>query len=391
MLDTVRIVFAKETLDNLRDRRTVLMSLIYPFLGPLVLGLLIVFVGKMLTAPATQSFQVWMDGSERAPALVAYIEEQGAVVREAEGDPRLMVKAGDVQTIVVVPEDFGDLMAAENTARVQVVVDSTRLSSIMTLSKTLDMLQRFSRTLGEERLRALSLNPELGQPLRIETVNVAAGRNIAAVFLNMLPPFLMFAVFIGGVYLAIDTTAGERERGSLEPLLTLPARRWHLMLGKFLASLVFTALAVVGALVAYKLMFEMVAAARVGINVNPGVEVFAKVFLVILPVMAFAVALQVIIATVTRSFKETQTYLGLLPLIPSAPGIVMVFVPVTGTTWMMLVPTLGQSVLVGQLMRGEPVDPLHVTVSVVATLAVTVAILVAAARCYEREQVAFAA
>jgi sodium transport system permease protein len=391
MLRAVRIVFAKEARDNLRDRRTVLMSLIYPLLGPLVLGLLVVFVGRMLTSPATQAFQVWMDGSERAPTLVAYIEELGATVREAADDPALMVKAGAAQVVVVVPEDFEHKLAAQNTARIQVVVDTTRLSSIMTLSKTLDMLQRYGRLLGAQRLEALSINPEVSQPIRIETVNIAPGRNIAAIFLNMLPPFLMFAVFIGGVYLAIDTTAGERERGSLEPLLTLPVPRWQLMLGKFIASLLFTGVAVVGALFAYKLMFVMVGAAKVGITVNPDAVVFVRVFLVILPVMAFAVALQVVIATVTRSFKETQTYLGLLPLIPSAPGIVMVFVPVSGSAWLMLVPTLGQSVLIGQLMRGEPVDPVHVIVSAIATLAATIVILFVAAHFYDREQVAFPA
>jgi sodium transport system permease protein len=391
MLEGAVTVFRKEVLDNLRDRRTVLLGLIYPLIGPLLLGALILFVGNMVIRPQSQEQRLWLMGAEHAPSLVAHLTGAGVTIEAPEDDPEVLVRTGRVPLVLIVPEDYETLIASNRTARLKMVVDPSRLGSIVAIGRTLDLVQKYNRALSQARFADLDLDPEVAEAIKVETVNVAAGRNIAGIFLNMLPPFLIFTVFIGGVYLAIDTTAGERERGSLEPLLINPVPRWQLMLGKFAASLLFTGVAVAAALLAYKAMFRLVAMADVGITVNPSLGTFAAIFLLAIPIMAFAVALQVIVATVTRSFKETQTYLGLLPLVPSAPGMIMVFAPVTGKVWMMAIPTLGQTVLFGALMRGDPVDPLHAAVATVSTLAITGLLLLLAARFYEHEQVAFPA
>jgi sodium transport system permease protein len=391
MLRGAAVVFAKEAYDNWRDRRSVYLGLVYPLLGPLLLGALILLVGQVVIRPTATDVRMTVQGLEHAPDLAAHLESRDVIVEPPRDEPEQMVRAGKTPLVLIVPPDYQSIIDAGGTAHLRMVVDPSRLGSIVAIGRTLDLVQSFAREVTDARLRARGLDPAIADAVKIDTVNVAGSRNIAAIFLNMLPPFLIFTIFMGGVYLAIDTTAGERERGSLEPLLINPVARWELMLGKFAASLLFTIVAVVVALTAYKIMFAMVVAADVGIDANPGLGVFALVFLVALPVMAFAVALQVVVATITRSYKEVQTYLGLLPLIPSLPGMIMVFVPVTGKAWMMMVPTLGQSVLFGNLMRGDPVDPWHVVLSAVSALVAAAIILRIAARCYESEQVPFPA
>ena len=391
MLDGARVVFIKETLDNVRDRRSALLGLLYPLLGPLVLGALIMIVGQVVLKPSASEIKVAIQGAELAPDLVAHLEALGAVIDEPGEDPEALVRAGKKPLVLVVPEDYQANIEGDRTARLKLLIDPARLGSVMALGRVLDMVRGYNQIVSAARLRARGLDPEIASAIKVETVSVSGKRNIAGIFLNMLPPFLMFTIFIGGVYLAIDTTAGERERGSLEPLLINPVARWQIMLGKFGASWLFTALAVTATLVAYTLMFRMVIWADVGIRTSPSLGGFALVFLVALPVMALAVAIQVVVATVTRSYKETQTYLGLLPILPSLPGMVMVFAPVSGRDWMMLVPTFGQNLLFGQLIRGEPVDPFQVALASIVTLALAAAVLVAAARAYESEQVAFAA
>ena len=103
--------------------------------------------------------------------------------------------------------------------------------------------------------------------------------------------------------------------------------------------------------------------------------------------MLLAASLQIIIATFTRSFKEAQNYLSFLPLIPALPGMFLAFLPIKAELWTMLIPTFGQQLLINQLMRGEPVSALNVAVSALVTLAVALALIFAAARLYEREQV----
>ncbi len=123
--------------------------------------------------------------------------------------------------------------------------------------------------------------------------------------------------------------------------------------------------------------------------VRPGLGVLTAIFLVCVPLMLLAVSEQMIIATVTRSFKETQTYLGLLPLVPAIPGLVLAFVAVKAQSWTMTIPIFGQTVLIGQLARDEPVNPFDVAVASVSTAAVAFALLFIATRLYEREQLIF--
>ena len=140
-----------------------------------------------------------------------------------------------------------------------------------------------------------------------------------------------------------------------------------------------------------RLMFELVIEEDFGVNINPDVFVFVNILLISIPMMVFAVTVQIIIATVTRSFKETQTYLGLLPLIPSVPGMVLVFVAVSPHLWIMTIPFFSQVVLIGQLVRGDPVSMANAAVSVGSTLLLSVAMLFLAGRLYSREQLLFSA
>ena len=385
------IVFAKEAIDNLRDRRSLTMALAYPFIGPVLVGALIAFVGNVIVALPSTTFTLPVQGAEFAPALIAHLEANGARVIEAPEDPAFAVRIGKYDTALIIPDGYGERFAREEQVAVHLVVDGSRLSAVVAMSWALDALGKYNAMIGAARLTAHGLDPTVAKPLRIEHVNVAVGRNLTGFFLNMMPPFLIFTIFIGGVYLAIDTTSGERERGSLEPLLANPVARWELMLGKALAAFAFTAAAVVVQLCAFKLVFEVITRGEFGLAVDLGVPMFAAVFLICLPLMALAVAIQMIVATLTRSFKETQTYLGLLPLVPSLPGLVLVFVSVNAHPWMMAIPTFGQTLLVGQFVRGEPVAGLSIAIAWVTTAVAAAALLYGAARLYDRDALLFGA
>ena len=389
MFDRVWVVFCKEVIDNMRDRRSVSLALLYPFLGPLVVAALIVFVGKSITSAPTDTFILPVQGEANAPELIEYITTKGALVVPAPSDPALAVRTGKFDTALIISDDYGENFDRERQATVHLVVDGSRLSAVVAMSRALDALRDYNRDIGTARLEARGLDPNLSVPLAIEQINVSGGRNLTGFFLNMMPPFLIFTIFVGGVYLAIDTTSGERERGSMEPLLTNPVARWELMVAKVAATFMFTAMAVAVQLVAFKVMFNLITGGDFGLRVDLGFWLFASVFLICLPLMLFAVTLQVIIATVTRSFKETQTYLGLLPLVPSLPGLVLVFVAINAHPWMMAIPTFGQTLLIGQMVRGEPLTGLSIVVASGFTLAASLGLLALAARLYARDELVF--
>ena len=389
MFECMWVVFGKEVIDNMRDRRSVSLALIYPFVGPVLMGALIAFVGDTISSLPETSFTLPIQGAGNAPALVAYLEENGVVVSTAPDDPRQAVRIGRIDTALIIPDGYADRFNAERQATVELVVDGSRLSAVVAMSRALYALRQFSAGVSVRRLNARGLDLSIAKPVEIKQINVALGRNLTGFFLNMVPPFLIFTIFIGGVYLTIDTTSGERERGSLEPLLANPVARWELMLGKALAAFAFTMMAVFAQLIAFKLVFEVITGGDLGLDVDIGVGLFLAMFLISLPLMALAIAVQLIIATMTHSFKETQTYLGLLPLVPSLPGLVLVFVSITAHPWMMAIPTFGQTLLIGQLVRGEPLTVLSVAIASVTTGLAAAALLFIAARLYERDALLF--
>ncbi|MDP6342550.1 MAG: ABC transporter permease [Alphaproteobacteria bacterium] len=383
------IVFAKETLDNLRDRRSLYLGLIYPVIGAVLLGMLVSFVGGMFRGQGTSSISLAVVGGDQAPELMDFLTGNGIDLLPGPNAPRQAVRAGSADAVLVIPDGYAEDFGAMRPASLDMVINATRLSTVITVSRVVGVLRAYDREIGETRLRNHGIDPAVASPLNIRSINVGRSRNLAGFFLNMLPPFIIFTIFVGGVYLAIDTTSGERERGSLEPLLANPVARWEFMLGKAMATFLFTLTAVLVQLLAFKLMFELVSAGEYGVKVNPDLGAFVGVLLISLPLVAFAVALQIIVATVSRSIKETQTYLGLLPLLPSLPGMILVFVPLKAQVWMMTIPTFGQILLIGRLMRSEPVAWLHVVVSVGMTGLITGLLLYFAAYLYDRDQLLF--
>lgn len=394
VLSDIWVVFAKEVVDNLRDRRSITMAAIYPVIGPLLLGVMLSFAQNMFRpdkAGEITELELAVEGQEYAPELMRFLERKGVVATPAPADMDRAVRDGSTALVIVISPDYSQSFAAERTATITLVVNATQISTVMTISRTMGLLRAYGRDVSNERMRLRGVSSGVANPIKIASRNVGKTRSLAAFFLNMIPPFLIFTIFIGGVYLALDTTSGERERGSLEPLLINPLARWEFMMGKVFAALAFTIGAVIIQLIAFKIMFEMVIDKDLGVRVDPEAMVFVKILLVALPIMLFAVALQIIIAAMTRSFKETQTYLGLLPLIPSLPGLVLVFVAVKGHLWMMTIPTFSQVVLIAELVRGDPVSGANVLMSAVTTLAVAAGLLLIAGRLYDREELLFSA
>ena len=384
------VVFNKEVMDNSRDRRSLLVALIYPLMGPLLLGLLISAVVEVVTIKTEAQVTLPVLGAERAPEFVAYLEGRGITVTPAPEDVEAAVRDGELNTAVVIPEGFGELFRAGKTATIHVVSDSSNLPGLIALNRTAALLGEFNRQVWGQRIKALGVDIQILRPLAIKSISVSKGAHIAEILLFMVPPLLIFNLFMGGVYLAIDTTSGERERGSLEPLLVNPVERWGLMLGKYLAALLFTGIAVAVQLIAFKVIFQS-AGGSGGFNfagVFPAVTLLG-IFAVTLPLMMVAVGVQFIIATVTRSFKEAQTYLGLLPLVPALPGMVLVFAPVKAQEWMMMIPTFSQTLLLGQFVRGDGVAFPDALISMASSMIAALVLIVFAARLYERENLIF--
>jgi sodium transport system permease protein len=225
------------------------------------------------------------------------------------------------------------------------------------------------------------------QPLVVDEVDVSTPAARALALLGMLSYFIVFATLMGGLYVAIDATAGERERGSLEPLLTLPVPRCEIVYGKVLAAAAFMALSLALVVSAFAVSLRFTHLDSLGMAVNFGVGVALSVIAVMLPFVFLGAALMTLVAAFTRSFREAQSWLAALILVPTLPIMFAALYQLPSRTALMWVPSLSQHLLIQSLLRGEPLAALDVAVSAIATLGFAALLAHSAARLYERERI----
>jgi len=390
-LARIQIVFNKEVIDNLRDRRSLTSSLISTLIGPILLVLMVVIIGRsFFKEQGNNAFELPVSGKEYAPALIQFLEQRGVMVIPAPVEPIAAVKNGDVEVVLEITPEYQQEFDQGQPAAVRLILDSSRQSSLSKIERTQRLLTGYNDYIASLRLTVRGIDPQITQPLSIIRVDQATPETQVLIFLNMMPYFVIMVIFVGGMHVIIDATAGEKERGSLEPLLINPVKRSEFVLGKLFASIPFAMLAVFMNLLAFALAFNIFPLENfVGFQMSIDVSALIKIFLLSLPMIFLAGALQMIIATFTRSFKEAQSYVGFLPLIPALPGIGLAFLPVEPDLWTMLIPTFGQQILINQFMRAEPVSILNVLVSSGVTLLLAGILTSIAIRLFRQERIIF--
>ena len=380
-------VFAKEMTDHLRDRRSILVALIYPLLGPVLLGTILTFSGGSMQVKDGELY-VPIVNQQAAPDLANFLQGQGAILFSAPVNPSDDVLAGRLPfALIVSPRPSADPLTP---LPVKLVTNPSRFDSIAATGRIIELLNRYEREVVDARLRAAGLSAEIAKAVAIEEQNVGRAAGPAVIMLSMIPPFLIFTLFTGGVHVALDSTCGERERGSFEPLMINPVERYQVLAGKLGAAMGFTLMALGVQAVAFWVMLQWVPEGSLGLVARPGAIQLALIVSVCLPLVVLAAATQLLISAVTRSMKEAQTYLGLLPLIPGLAGMVLVLAPIRVQPLLAAIPTFGQTLVMGQLVRSETISFPFLAVTAVATLIVTTLLLLLGFRLYEREHMLFA-
>jgi sodium transport system permease protein len=378
-------VFSKETLDAARDRRSLTSALTYSLFGPLVLGLALGTLARMNADD--QPLRLAVAGAGNAPSLVRSLEANGVEVVPAPADVRAAVRAGDLDLALVIPEGYGKDFRASRPAQVELVHDASRSESRGPVRRVQSIVERYGAQVAGLRLSARGVSPQVAQPVRLAEIDLSTAASRAALALGTFPVFLLMAVFISGMNVAIDTTAGERERGSLEPLLVHAVSRADLVLGKWMASSAFNLLGVgMTLLVSYLVLgadrFEGLDV-PVALSAGDALRMLALLF----PLVLFAPALQMLISLFARSFKEAQTYLSLLLFVPVLPGFLLALQRVDAEPWMRSVPILAQQVLLGDLLRGEAIAPAAQMLAAGTTLAATALCIAVTARMLRHERI----
>ena len=384
----IGIVFQKELTDSLRDYRSWTTGVFWALFGPLILGGMLMLVGNTIREKVDQSLHLAISGAENAPTLVAFLKQQDVIIDPAPADPRAAVVAGDLNAVLVIPKAYGQDFSVGKRATLQLIYDSSRQSAMPDISRIQDILTGYNKYIGLLRLSLRGISPDVTRVVLVETVDTATPQSQAMIFISMLPYFIIFAIFNGAAPIITDATAGERERGSLEPLLINPLPRGSVAIGKMLSAMPFAMANLIITLVGFGLIFQILPIEElIGIRLGLDAGTLIAIFLICLPIVFLACAIQTLIASFTRTAKEAGTYLPFVGLIPSMPGLVLAFLPVKPALWTMLIPTFGQQILINQFLRSEPILGSNLLISAAMTLMVSALITFGAIKLYENERI----
>ncbi|MBL8511062.1 MAG: ABC transporter permease, partial [Betaproteobacteria bacterium] len=373
MFATIFTVMKKELRDHLRDRRTVLMILLLSVaMGPTMLVLMSQFFSSI--EEKAEKREAYVLGIENAPSFANYCARQNYTLKVPEANYRALIKDGKHDAVLIIPKDFSERLLNGN-AEMELVYDDTRSdTSSATIGVLRRLVQGFNGEITTQRLIARGVSPQVLRPVEVQNINLGTPAQRAVMILFIIPMMALLTGVSGCTAVAIDVTAGERERGSLEPLLLNPVSRNAIVLGKWLAVACYGASVVVLLLLGFGFTLTFLPLPKLTAIVSLSAAQFAAFGVTLISFSPAMGALQMLIATYGRSFKEAQTYVSYLIMVVSFVPVLPMLTQLKEATWQLMVPVLGQQMVLTRILRGEPMTALHY----LAPLAVNVLICVVA-------------
>jgi sodium transport system permease protein len=382
-------VFLKEIRENLRDRRTVLNTLLTgPLLAPVLFVLLINAAVTRSIEKAEKPLPVPVAGAAHAPNLIAALERHGVEIKDAPADPERAVREGDVDVVLRIPPNYAKAWAAGEPAQVELIHDQSQRDAQGSVARLRAMLEGEAQRTGALRLIARGITPTLLRPLLVADRDQSTAQARSGTMFGMLPYFFILGVFIGGMALAIDTTAGERERQSLEPLFVNPVGRGTLLAGKLGATCAFAFTTLLLSIVAFSIAGQFLPTEKLGMSLEIGPRFALLTLFVMLPLVIVLASLQTLAAAFAKSYREAQTYLSLLMFVPVVPTLMLSLFPLKTQTWMYAVPLMGQQVTITRLLRGDVVAPFELALCFACTALAALLVYLVTTRIYRSERLA---
>jgi sodium transport system permease protein len=382
-------VFRKEVRENLRDRRTLLSALAFgPLFGPVLLAVLVQFTVRQAQEQSEENIPLAVMHAERAPNLLGYLEARGIDIVPVDLDEagaRQAVATQEHRIVLDIPGDFGARLQEGQPAPVVLYSDGSRGFERRGVGRVRALISQYGIEIAQLRFLARGIDPISVLPISVQEVDVSTPSGRSMLMLSMLTSLVLMSMMFGGLYLAIDATAGERERGSLEMLLTAPVPREHLIYGKIAATALYMFISLVLTVITFAVAMSFVGLEKLGVSANLGPAAGARLVACSTPLILFGAAYLSIVSGFAKSYREAQTYLSLTIMIPTMPLMFAGLLGLQSSTSMMFVPFLSQHLLMTTVVRAEPLDPAYLAISAATTVVYGALLMAVAGRLYRRE------
>jgi sodium transport system permease protein len=349
MWRTLKAIFYKELIDAVRDKRALRLA----FLPPVYM---VVFfslgIGFAIHLQKNVQHNIELNVSGSAPELVAWLEENQINIKTYDQDLYQAVEAGELEIGLSLPAEQ-PAPGAKEPLPVALVYNAANQNVHGPLGTVRNLIYQYSSRNAAVNVMARGLSPELIAPVHIKETNVASEQQMGGLILAGVPLLLLMSAMMGSMGFSADMTAGERERRSLEPLLINPTSSALFITGKWLAALCLTLAVVALTLILLSIALALLPFNQMGFRVEVGLLAVLAIFGSLLPVAMIAAALQLALGILSRSFKDAQTYMSLLVLLPMIPFFIVMTSPGIYADWQLWVPLLGHQTVLKSLLLGE--------------------------------------
>ena len=394
-MHNIGIIFKKELLDTIRDRRTIISMIVIPvIIFPVLMLGFSSFAMKMEQKSREEIQQIAIVGGQNAPELVAMIDTLRSV-KVTPFNPDSIENAINDKILwaaIIIPDDFQNRIFNEDTTSLLFIYNKAEIKSNFALNKLQAVARNYRDTVVRNRLVSNGLDPGIIAPFAMNEKNVAAEKMGSFILSMMIPYIIIILSMIGAMYTAIDLTAGEKERGTLETILVSPIPRWQLATGKFLTilttSFVSTVLVLTSMIATmYFGVFSSPAAAELsGFDITP-MMIFV-IFLLMIPTAAMLSAILMSVSLFAKSYREAQSYVSPLMILAIMPAMISFLPGVELDSGLALVPLINISLSIKNALMGH-VNWLYVGLVFASTVVYAAFAIFVAHRLFEKESVIF--
>lgn len=371
-------VFRKEWRDAWRDKKSLRMTLLMPlyFVGVFVGStLFVIHMSQQSRATNADPIKLSVVGAEQLPELVNWLKERGLQV-EAVGDQAYQqVEQAKLDYALIIPKDAAEKFAIGETIELALVFDVTNSKIQGSLGFIRQQIWSWNSRMGSLRLLSRGIAPAVVNPVSLRDLNVASDEKMGYFVMLSLPMLLILTAFMSSVGFSADMVAGERERRSLESILITPVESTALVLGKWLTSFSLTLVVLAVEMVLFGFAFAYLPFNELGLRVNVTPLDLLGIFIILMSVAFLATCLQFLVSIFARSFKDAQTYMGLMVFIPMVPLFFTMFNPSAYADWFRWAPILAHQLLVKDLLLGAEMQLLFLAKAWIVSLGVGGAML----------------
>jgi len=381
-----KALLSKELKEAFRDKRAMMMAMMMAVMAPVM----IFAMSKVMIKEAVETPNIYLKitGAEYAPKLIkAFNDNNILLFSDVPSDKKVIWD--DRNLSLTIPESFNQDMLDGKTIEIYLTADYSEKANMSPVRRIKSTINNFARAIGYKRLLVRGIDIRLLQPLNVIEQDTSLPNSNAMIISMMLGLYLLMAAFMSGLPVAIDASAGERERNVLEMLLCQPVSTVKIVTAKLCCASLIACIGVLLTLGLTSFSVSFIDLTKIGASFSLDIFTITALLLLLFPICFFASALQLFVAFQSKNFKEAQSMVSMIIMLPAMVPVIMMFVD-DKPKWLDFMPISGQSLIMEDLFKGLPVSWGLLTFTGLITMSITALLVLLMAQKLRSEKVVLA-